>query len=39
MRHGNVDLEEATPVNFSQDYCTINEIRICPTVLEGRKEE
>jgi len=33
-----VNLEALTPVNFFQDYCDINEIRIWPILAGERKE-
>lgn len=38
LNYTHTGLEEGTSVNFFQDYCDINEIRIWPTLVEGRKE-
>lgn len=38
LSYTHVNLEELTPVNFFQDYCDINEIKVWPSLVGERKE-
>lgn len=38
LSYTHVNLEKLTPVNFFQDYCDMNEIKVWPSMVGERKE-